>query len=169
MRIWDTSTWELQNTFNGLSDGMSVDISQDGRWLAQGGSGIAIWDFQSLTRRHVLSEEKVWGAVAFSPDGRTLIVPGMDGKVVMWDVETGTALTSIDTGPDILIGCKVSSNGRKLGLTNWAANIWVWDVASMEEIDRHPTDNGRTLSRKALHRFSNEQFDSAEETLTTRA
>ena len=139
VRIWNTSTWEQQESLQGLSMAVCLDISPDGRWLAQGGpQGIAIWDFQTRTRRHVLREETVWAAIEFSRDGRTLLVNGLDGKVTMWDVETGTSLTSVDTGADVLSGCKLSPDDGKLAVTSWAGDLWVWDVASMEEIDQHP-------------------------------
>jgi WD40 repeat protein len=38
-------------------------------------------------------------SVSFSPDGRTIITGSADGKVRVWDAQTGRLIQSIDTAP----------------------------------------------------------------------
>ena len=138
LRIWNTSTWELEETLHGGLDTICLDGSPDGRWLVQGGyGGVVIWDFQRREELHVLRNEPAV-AVEFSRDGRTLIVSRSDGKLTMWDVETGSLLMTINTGSDVLLGCKVSTDDQHLAVASDQANLWQWDVASIEEIDQHP-------------------------------
>ena len=165
LRIWNTATWELDHTLTGLNDSNCVNVSPDGRWMVQGGTGgIAVWDFQSLAKCHVMREESV-AAVEFSRDSRTLITARLDGKVVMWNVETGMELMTIVTGSNVLSGCKLALDDRKLAVCSWQSEIWLWDVASIEKIDQHPLTLA-ALTEQGISQNKDGKFEDAERSLS---
>jgi len=87
-------------------------IDPGDRWLAMGDAfgGVNLWDLESGEPRTRIAGHRSgsppvpqphdwngWNAVAvdFSPDGRRLLSGGPDGRVVLWDPETGTRLREL--------------------------------------------------------------------------
>jgi WD40 repeat protein len=54
-------------------------------------------------------------ALAFSPDGRTLVTAGADGHTYLWDVATGR-LIATETSPDFMDGVAFSLHGPTMAL-----------------------------------------------------
>lgn len=98
-RIWDATTGEpLSPSF--LNEGAlkSADLSPDGKLLAlaAGDGTIRIIALQHETPEEVLlkqgdeHQEGFFSTIAYlSPDGRTLLGCGIDGKCGLWDTTTG--------------------------------------------------------------------------------
>lgn len=114
---WEAATGKLVTRVPGrLSAITTLAASQDGKWLATGGSAkvtqgdVVLWDAQRwqavwtvslepLARTHVVSsvprKQLEPGAVVslcFSPDLRLLIVSQADGSLSVLDIETGAVL-----------------------------------------------------------------------------
>jgi RNA polymerase sigma factor (sigma-70 family) len=53
--------------------------------------GLHLWDVQTAKELHTLQREPVY-ALAFTPDGRTLVSGGGGGAILVWDVATGKEL-----------------------------------------------------------------------------
>lgn len=80
-------------------------------------------------------------AVAFSPNGRTLVVGG-DGGTVLWDIATRrqtSQLIAADTtnGVDSMA---LSPDGRTLATGNGGGTVQLWDVATRQQIGPPLTD-----------------------------
>ncbi len=70
------------------------------------------------------------GAVAFSPDGRTLLVDGCDGRVWLWDVDSGERLDRrIDAGAAVLAAAW-SPDGRTVLTLDRNGQARRWDAAT---------------------------------------
>ncbi len=75
----------------------AVDFSPDGNYLAAGTlEGIILWKFTpgGVEQVQVLgnpSDENGYYSLAFSPDGTLLAAASADGKIRVWDLETGQA------------------------------------------------------------------------------
>ena len=172
LRIWRTTDWELEGTLNRehsdmLVDTLSVDVSPDSRFVAQGGyHGLVIWDFHTRTPRHRMRSVSITD-VDFSPDGRTIIATLLDGKgkVGMWDMDTGALLCSLEAGEANAQAFELSPDGSSLAVLGSDGTIWMGKVASMERIDRHPSIVTALVDR-GESQLEDEQYSAAEATLS---
>jgi cytochrome c len=82
---------------------VALAISRDGTHIAAAGinGAVALVDrpTQNVLRTMVGPGKPVW-AVAFLPDGRTLLTGGGDRAIHRWDVETGEPLDPPERGPE---------------------------------------------------------------------
>ena len=82
---------------------VALAISHDGTRIAAAGitGAIALIDrkLRSVLRRLAGSGVPVW-ALAFFPDGRTLLSAGGDRTIRRWDAETGQPLAPPESGPE---------------------------------------------------------------------
>ena len=122
-----------------------------------------IWDLSSRKKLHVIREQAVTD-VAFSRDGRTLVTTQLDGRVVMWDVESGRELMSLGTDADLLTACELSPDGNTLAACSEQSRVWLWHVATMDEIDRHPVTVD-ALYQQGLNQYRDGALKAAANTL----
>ncbi len=79
-------------------DGVHAAFSADGSALAiRDGDHIRVWDTVRKTEQVVLPAQagNVRQSLALSPDGTLLAAPQTDGEIALWDVRSGSPLTSI--------------------------------------------------------------------------
>ena len=75
---------------------LSIAITPDGERFATGGAGqIVFWSLAEGRPLRTLRGHKgpVW-SVAFTPGGDQLFSAGRDGRVIRWDLETGSQIES---------------------------------------------------------------------------
>jgi cytochrome c len=82
---------------------VALAISHDGVRIAAAGINgtVALIDRRARSREHVVtgSGAPIW-AVAFLPDGRTLLAGGGDRTIRRWDAETGEPLDAPESAPE---------------------------------------------------------------------
>jgi RNA polymerase sigma factor (sigma-70 family) len=83
--------------------------------------------------------------VAFAPDGKSVWV-GCDGgdgfargkgpgKLVRWDLGTGTAVQTFETVPDLFLSLAVTPDGKTLASGGVSAGPFLWDAATGKATD----------------------------------
>jgi WD40 repeat protein len=126
--------WPLQH-----ADGAFLEFGPDGAILAVAatasyGGEVRLWKVADHSLLHRLPADRVWvGALAFTPDGRTLATGGGEGKVRLWDTRTGRQLGPPLAGHASAVGAAAfSPDGRVLATVDGEAILW--DVASRKQI-----------------------------------
>ena len=162
LRIFNTSTWALDRTWRYGSQTLSLAVSPDSHTIAMGGGGGAVlWDFPSGTKRHVVRNVRVHD-LAFSPDGRTLVVAGQ--KAVVLDVATGMQLATLDGHSDFVLSAAFSPDNNSLATIDLNGNVRTWKSMSLEEIEGDPITR-LALYQRGVALNQGEQFSEAEMTL----
>lgn len=134
--------------------GYTLAFSPDGRLLATAGDDplVRLWDVG--TSRLVREFEQNLGGVLrleFSPDGRILAISGKP-DASLWDVETGTEVGRLSGGSRRAM-LDLSSDGRRLLMTNGNGQGAVWDIDPESWMRRACTLAHRTLTREEWEEF----------------
>jgi WD40 repeat protein len=68
-------------------------------------------------------------AVAFSPDGRTLVTSGADNEIRLWNVADRTPIGVPLTGPrNYVFSVVLSSDGGTLAAAAGDGTVWLWNI-----------------------------------------
>ena len=81
----------------------------------------------------LVSGTETVGAVAFSPDGKTLAIGDHDGRVGLWDVATGQRTAALAEDSTVF-GVAFSPDGKTLAVGDGGGRVGLWDVATGQRI-----------------------------------
>jgi hypothetical protein len=73
-------------------------------------------------------------AVVFNPDGTQLVSGSADGKIKIWDTETGQCQRTLDGHTDWIHSVAMSSDGRFFASAGRDKLVKLWDVESGEQL-----------------------------------
>ncbi|MEO8612652.1 MAG: hypothetical protein ABI690_32460 [Chloroflexota bacterium] len=90
--------------------------------------------------------EDLVGAIAFSPDGKTLAV-GVGKVIKLIDVATNTVLTTLEGHADSILSVAYSPDGTMLVSGSQDQTVRIWDVATGESLKNIAVDSGYPRSR----------------------
>ena len=113
----------------------AVSFSPDGQCLAVA-SSIGVWLYEVATSQPlILLPSEFWvHSVVFSPDG-TLLASGLDnGRVELWEVETGTKVATFGHRYSRVTSVMFSPDGTLLASGSWDQIIKLWDVTKREVV-----------------------------------
>lgn len=131
LEIRDLGSGAVRSVIGKGRDVSAAAFSRDGRWLAVAyGDGIVeIRDSSSLSKAKVLPEAAglTIVAVAFTPDGGTLIALSRHGDVRVWD-SVGKSRLAFAVDPDWVTDFAFDGAGRRM-LTIGSEGYKVWSMA----------------------------------------
>lgn len=146
-KLWDAATGACLQTFIGhKSEVISVAMSPDGTRVLTGAdrsysgpdmspddNNAKLWDAATGECVGTLPGHKqgVW-AVAFSPDGKTMITGAEGGSVRLWDAAAGTELRALASSEDAVPASAItfSPDGTKVLTGSWEPAAILWDAAT---------------------------------------
>jgi WD40 repeat protein len=120
-----------------------LQFSRDSRVLfasgcCEQGSTVIAWDARTGAERFERHPPGQAGALALTPDSRTLLVATQDGAVHTWDARTGRERApAIKVTSAAVLQLDVSPDGRLLATGDWAAHAMLWDLRTHERIGDH--------------------------------
>ena len=113
----------------------SMVLSSEGRRLAiTSGDGVQIWDLAARTK--LAQFRSVNACMAFSPDGKTLVGGTSDGALHLWNVASGSEITTLAALVSSCRAISFSPDGRSLAAAEVANAIKLWVAPDFEETDR---------------------------------
>jgi RNA polymerase sigma factor (sigma-70 family) len=117
LNVWEPATGRRLQRFswNGLRP-ECVAVSPDGRTVAVAGcsneASIRLCDIRNGEELLAVRGGQVVLAVAFSPDGRTLLTGGADQTVRLWELATGSEILALQGGGGDVAAVAFSPRGR---------------------------------------------------------
>jgi WD40 repeat protein len=119
---------------------------------------LRLWDVPSSRQRCILQDFSLndtnAGALAFSPDSRTLAIGDVEGVVRLWNADTGKHLATFECHADASTNClALSSDGKTLATWgNDGKAIKVWDIGmELARTEVRDPSGSPTLSRNGLY------------------
>ena len=160
--LWDTHTWQLQDTqdrFQGHTRWVeSLVFSPDSTTLASGiGNEVWLWNAQTGRLRNILADHwLIVQSLTFSPDGQ-LLASGSIEEAVVQAIPTGRHVPWIRLAGNWNAPVVFSPNGQTLAIRRFDGPIWLRDVKTGElqvilEEDNYSVDalvfslDGKTLA-----------------------
>jgi len=143
VRMWDVQTGAESVALQGHNGStVGVAISPDGARVASisydniEGSELRVWDTQAApgTRPSFPRNRGAFSNLAFSRDGRHFASLTRDGRLELWDTETGrkTALTTSPGHGDVV--ADFSLDGTYLAAGTSEGSVKVWEVQTGKEL-----------------------------------
>jgi WD40 repeat protein len=151
VRFWDLASGaEIRKVETGAYFATRcAAISRDCRFVAFGADGslVRVWDLETNqeVQQHSITPASA-GALAFSPDGRSLLIgligdPSTSNDVEVLDVPSGRILTRLKGHEEAVWGVAFLPDGRRAVSVGSDRTMRLWDVASGRELrrfDDHP-------------------------------
>ena len=132
-------------------DPVSADFSPDGERAAislqTGEVGVLDVSTGEWVRTPVAAHLNGATTVRFSPDGDTLVSGGLDGRVGLWDGNTGALRGSIVTNPNVTTAAGFAPDGHTVVIASTDGTLARWDTDVEQWISAACAIAGRSLTR----------------------
>jgi WD40 repeat protein len=148
--IFDTKTAAVRTTFTaplGTMQGtrQSFDVSPDGTRMAIGLSDgtVVVFDTHSgkklleETKHHAIKDRPAWAGVSalkFVLSGKAILSAGRDQTQLVWDVESGRTLTTLNGHKSWVEAIAISPDGRTVATAGQDSLIRLWDTTTWQPL-----------------------------------
>jgi len=96
---------------------------------------VKVWEMTNFTLKHNLKGHTSYvNAVTVSPDGSLCASGGKDGVAMLWDLNEGKNLSSLDAGGEIYALCFSPNRYWLCGAVG--SSIKIWDLETKEEVGK---------------------------------
>ena len=93
-----------------------------------------LWNVANQARQTLRGHSSEVSSVAFSPSGKQVASGSYDQTVRIWDVETGTQITTLKGHQEAVWPVAFSPDGKRLASGSYDKTIKIWDTESGTEI-----------------------------------
>lgn len=114
-------------------------LSPDGKYIAVGrtGNNAKLIDFfTGKVYQTLRGHNGMVISLNFSNDGKYLATGGLDGKAIVWNVETGDSVRVISF-PDrnnAIFSVDISPDNKYLATADWGGYVIIWDISTGESV-----------------------------------
>ena len=134
VRVWDVQTGRELRRFEQTEEVLMVAFALGGTavWISDG-SLIRLWQIKdgALLRQIDTGD---WSVDGVSPDGAYLLTSHVDGRMQMWDAQSGQPLRTLNGHHGEIASVRFVANGRYILTASWDKTAILWDTASGEKL-----------------------------------
>jgi WD40 repeat protein len=148
LRFWEVATGKEKKNFDIGGEIQSIVYSPDGSKIAIAKGffplegGILLLDSASGQKKR---EFTPWpglmnSAIAFSRDGKSVLVSGINSKIRFFNVDDGFAHREIDAETDSILSVQFSPDSKSVACVGFDSVVHIWDAAtgkSREPVKSH--------------------------------
>jgi WD40 repeat protein len=138
--LWDVSTGKLRDTLPGLGwQSFASEFSPDGKALAVAdGQVVTFWNLATGASLHDFGHTYLVGALAFAPDGKSLISGASytDRLIHRWNPETGERLATWRGHTSSVYALAIGRDGKRAISASFDGTCRLWDVATGRELEQ---------------------------------
>ncbi|MBP1693769.1 MAG: hypothetical protein H6Q37_1652, partial [Chloroflexi bacterium] len=172
VKMWDPASGKelfSVQTFTEIvptTSNLSIDFSPDSaRFATAGGMQPKVWDARTGNLLLTLpAQDGDVYSIAFSPDGKHLVIGGQGGFASVWDAASGQKITDLTGHAGSVNAILFSRDGKQVISGSVDGTVKIWDAASGQEqltLTRQPTQiTGLSLSPDG-RRLAVSSFDGA--------
>jgi WD40 repeat protein len=146
LECWDADTLRHIGVMR-VGAGAQTDVlALHGQMLATIGPRhvVQLWDVPSRTKLKDFRQQAVSvEAMAFSPDGKTLVGGTGDGALHLWNVASGSLIATLPVHVSACRAVSFSPDGRCLATADVVDMIRLWTAPSFEEIEGSAPSSGK--------------------------
>lgn len=141
--IWNLKNQEKISNFilNGHHNYITkIALSPDGKILSSGGGfhdrTIKLWHLETGAELRTLQPHPGGEvtALAFTPDGQSLVSGSYDKTVKVWNWQTGEEIHSLSGHQNWVTSLALSFDGKIIVSGSWDGTVKLWDLETGEEI-----------------------------------
>jgi WD40 repeat protein/serine/threonine protein kinase len=139
VKVWDPETGKDIVNFRGHDTVVfRLAWQPDGRRIASAGWAdgsftVKVWDAKTCEGAFALPGGPEYNAVAYSPDGGSLVTGRHTGALQIWDGHTGRGIGTLSTQGRPIRGVVFSRDGRHLAAASDDGVVKLWDATRLEE------------------------------------
>jgi WD40 repeat protein len=155
MRLWEFKTAkEVLKFDHGKYKLRAVTFSPDGKLIASGTGGTGnsfpayLWNAETGKQvQTIAGHQRDVTSVHFTPDGKRLLTAGLDGLLIVWDVETGKELKRMGkVGSGVIYHAALSPDGKRALTAGYTdRTVRLWDLDKEVEITKFEGHPGNVL------------------------
>jgi WD40 repeat protein len=150
--VWDVNSAELVFEVPGTGCGRGLDIDPAGKLLSvqlgETVGNVQVWELDTGRRLPVdiSHPPALRGAAEFDPARGRLLTAGADGRVRIWDVDSGESLMRLEEHDGAAESAVWSPDGAWIATGDAGGTIRLWDAATGDIRLRLPGHAGFVLS-----------------------
>jgi len=120
--------------------------ARDPVWQHAARANLAAWQPHHARLKAVLSHESPVDAVAFSPDGKTVLTGGDDRTARLWDAASGQPIGQPIRHGGVVFGVAVSPDGKTLLTGSRDKTARLWDAATGQPVGSPLPHGGEVMA-----------------------
>ncbi|KZM48991.1 P-loop NTPase fold protein [Labrenzia sp. OB1] len=136
IRIWDSTNGEQLGILRaGKLPLGKVTLSNDGRHILTSHDSTAVlWDAVTGRELSILSHQAPVSFAGFSPDGSSVLTTSADGRITIWNTETGRTSRQLSGIRNAFFGAAFSPDNRFIASAYEGGILGIWSVSTGERL-----------------------------------